>query len=172
MLLRIALTYKHGLRHGNDLQPAQHVRQNLQTIKIQEVGFKGTVSRDFRLLVFFMNQFPSLVYHYRAETVLIGYSGAGGKLIHEKTRSKKSRDTVPLNFCKDMRCKQLPWVSWRCPGPQCTAPCCSSPPGWASRSGRHPTDNIVGNYVLIKYRVLFYGVDHTDGPCLSFFIIR
>jgi hypothetical protein len=24
------------------------------------------------------------------------YSGAGGKLIHEKTRSKKSRDTVPL----------------------------------------------------------------------------
>ncbi len=30
------------------------------------------------------------------ETVLIGYSGAGGELIHEKTRSKKSRDTVPL----------------------------------------------------------------------------
>jgi hypothetical protein len=30
------------------------------------------------------------------ETVLTGYSGAGGKLIHEKTRSKKSRDTVPL----------------------------------------------------------------------------
>ncbi len=26
-----------------------------------------------------------------------GYSGAGGKLIHEKTRSKKSRDTVPLS---------------------------------------------------------------------------
>jgi hypothetical protein len=26
----------------------------------------------------------------------MGYSGAGGKLIHEKTRSKKSRDTVPL----------------------------------------------------------------------------
>ncbi len=25
------------------------------------------------------------------------YSGAGGKLIHEKTRSKKSRDTVPLS---------------------------------------------------------------------------
>jgi hypothetical protein len=32
------------------------------------------------------------------ETVLMGYSGAGGKLIHEKTRSKKSRDTVPLNY--------------------------------------------------------------------------
>jgi hypothetical protein len=30
------------------------------------------------------------------ETVLMGYSGAGGKLIHKKTRSKKSRDTVPL----------------------------------------------------------------------------
>jgi hypothetical protein len=25
------------------------------------------------------------------------YSGAGGKLIEEKTRSKKSRDTVPLS---------------------------------------------------------------------------
>jgi hypothetical protein len=24
------------------------------------------------------------------------YSGAGGELIHKKTRSKKSRDTVPL----------------------------------------------------------------------------
>ncbi len=30
-------------------------------------------------------------------TVLLGYSGAGGKLIHEKTRSKKSRDTLPLS---------------------------------------------------------------------------
>ncbi len=30
------------------------------------------------------------------ETVLMGYSGAGGKLIHKKTRSKKSRDTIPL----------------------------------------------------------------------------
>ncbi len=28
--------------------------------------------------------------------VLMGYSGAGGKQIHKKTRSKKSRDTVPL----------------------------------------------------------------------------
>ncbi len=26
----------------------------------------------------------------------MGYSGAGGKLIHKKTRSKKSRDTVLL----------------------------------------------------------------------------
>ncbi len=31
------------------------------------------------------------------ETVLMGYSEAGGKLIQEKTSSKKSRDTVPLN---------------------------------------------------------------------------
>ncbi len=30
----------------------------------------------------------------------MGYSGAGGKLIHKKTRSKKSRDTVPLNIKK------------------------------------------------------------------------
>jgi hypothetical protein len=30
------------------------------------------------------------------ETVPMGYSGAGGKLIHEKNRRKKSRDTVPL----------------------------------------------------------------------------
>jgi hypothetical protein len=28
----------------------------------------------------------------------MGYSGAGGKLIHKKTRSKKSRDTVPLRL--------------------------------------------------------------------------
>jgi hypothetical protein len=38
------------------------------------------------------------------ETVLMGYSGAGGKLIDEKkTRSEKSRDTVPLRlgqFCR------------------------------------------------------------------------
>ncbi len=31
----------------------------------------------------------------------MGYSGAGGKLIDEKTRSEKSRDTVPLNTSKD-----------------------------------------------------------------------
>jgi hypothetical protein len=29
--------------------------------------------------------------------VLMRYSRVGGKLIHEKTKSKKSRDTVPLN---------------------------------------------------------------------------
>jgi hypothetical protein len=31
------------------------------------------------------------------ERALMVYSGAWGKLIHEKTRSKKSRDTVPLS---------------------------------------------------------------------------
>jgi hypothetical protein len=31
------------------------------------------------------------------ETVLTGYSGAGGNWFMKKTRSKKSRDTVPLN---------------------------------------------------------------------------
>jgi hypothetical protein len=39
------------------------------------------------------------------EMVLMGYSGAGGKLIHKKTRSKKSRDTVPL------RLKGFTWVA-------------------------------------------------------------
>ncbi len=34
----------------------------------------------------------------KCETDLVGYSEAGGKLIHEKTRSKKSRDTVPLQY--------------------------------------------------------------------------
>ncbi len=87
-LFRIVLTYKHGLCHGNDLQSAQHVGQNLQTIKIQEVGFKGTVWRDFRLLVCFMNQFPPSPWAIRAETVQIGYSGPGGKLIHEKPEAK------------------------------------------------------------------------------------
>ena len=30
------------------------------------------------------------------ETVQMGYSVAGGKLIHEKNQKQKSRDTVPL----------------------------------------------------------------------------
>jgi hypothetical protein len=40
------------------------------------------------------------------ETVLKGYSGAGGKLIHKKTKSKKSRDTVPLNMGRQ-KCELL-----------------------------------------------------------------
>ncbi len=51
-----------------------------------------------------------------------------------------------------MRWKSLPWVSWRCPGPQCTAPCCSLPPGWASRSGRHPTDKILLATTFLWYK--------------------
>jgi hypothetical protein len=39
-------------------------------------------------------------YSEKFETILMGYAGAGGKLIHEKTRSKKSRDTVPLSLDK------------------------------------------------------------------------
>jgi hypothetical protein len=43
---------------------------------------------------------PSLANFFREsskkfETVLMGSSGAGGNLIHEKTRGKESRDTVP-----------------------------------------------------------------------------
>ncbi len=45
------------------------------------------------------------------ETVLMGYSGAGGKLIHKKTRSKKSRDTVPLrNTVTNCRRRQDNWL--------------------------------------------------------------
>jgi hypothetical protein len=43
------------------------------------------------------------------EMVLMGYSGAGGKLIHKKTRSKKSRDTVPL------RPQSMDYVALRLP---------------------------------------------------------
>jgi hypothetical protein len=32
----------------------------------------------------------------KLETVLMGYSGAGGKLIYEKNQKQKSRDIVPL----------------------------------------------------------------------------
>ncbi len=34
------------------------------------------------------------------ETVLMGHSEAGGKLIDEKNQSEKSRDTVPLTVTK------------------------------------------------------------------------
>jgi hypothetical protein len=42
----------------------------------------------------------------------MGHSGAGGKLIHKKTRSKKSRDTVPLTI-KDNRGKNAPIVAYK-----------------------------------------------------------
>ncbi len=34
----------------------------------------------------------------KSKTALMVYSGAWGKLIHKKTRSRKSRGTVPLSF--------------------------------------------------------------------------
>ncbi len=46
------------------------------------------------------------------ETVLMGHSGAEGKLIHKKTRSKKSRDTVPLSL--DSSWFMKPWKITRC----------------------------------------------------------
>ncbi len=47
---------------------------------------------------------PVVNLELRISPVLMGYSGAGGKLIHKKTRSKKSRDTVPLTL----------FVLWEC----------------------------------------------------------
>ncbi len=35
------------------------------------------------------------------------YSGAGVKLIHKKTRSKKSRDTVPLRHLHKLTCAYI-----------------------------------------------------------------
>jgi hypothetical protein len=52
--------------------------------------FKGTVPQDFRLQVFYMDQFsPSL-------KTLVLFSGAWEKMIHEKNLKQKSRNTVPL----------------------------------------------------------------------------
>ncbi len=94
--------------------------------KICKTVFKGTVSRDFRLLVLIMNQFPpsrcrwyrwqicrgccwyrlcTLTCEYlreflkKLETVLTGYSGAGGKLIHEKNQKQKISRHCPFNTC-------------------------------------------------------------------------
>ncbi len=51
----------------------------------------------------------------------MGYSGAGGILIHEKNRSKKSRDTVPLNYLSNYRAgswwTRRCWRVGRCPSP-------------------------------------------------------
>ena len=38
----------------------------------------------------------------KSKTALMVYSGAWGKLIHKKTRSRKSRDTVLLTRCSDL----------------------------------------------------------------------
>ncbi len=91
-----------------------------QAYLLPNCSFKGTVSRDFRLLVFFMNQFPPSmkVYHYghleffrkfaeifareylrecskKFEMTLMLFSGAWGKVVHEKNLKKK--------------------ISWHCP---------------------------------------------------------
>jgi hypothetical protein len=61
------------------------------------INLKGTVSRDFRPRY----RWCTLTCEYRREfskkfeTVLMGYSGAGGKLIHEKNQKQK--------------------ISWHCP---------------------------------------------------------
>jgi hypothetical protein len=47
------------------------------------------------ILVVHLDLQISLRIKKKLETFLMGYSGAGGKLIHEKTKSKKSRDIVP-----------------------------------------------------------------------------
>ncbi len=52
--------------------------------------FKGTVPQDFRLQVFYMDQFPP------SPKTLVLFSGAWEKMIHEKNLKQKSRDTVPL----------------------------------------------------------------------------
>ncbi len=43
-------------------------------------------------------------------TILMEYSGAGGKLIHKKIRSKKSRDTVLLTFKTTLENKHIKFV--------------------------------------------------------------
>jgi hypothetical protein len=63
---------------------------------------KGTVSRDFLRLVFCRVIFPKASGHR---------NGPIGILIHEKTSSWKSRDTVPLTMfclsCTPLRCSLL-----------------------------------------------------------------
>jgi hypothetical protein len=48
------------------------------------------------------------------ETALMVYSGAWGKLIHEKTRSRKSRETVPLIIpqIKTLFCRRVSKQCW------------------------------------------------------------
>ncbi len=74
-------------------------------------GFPTKLSKFFWLQFFFIchrcqrHRWSILSCEYlrefrkKFETVLMRYSGARGKLIHKKTRSKKSCDTVPLNRC-------------------------------------------------------------------------
>ncbi len=58
---------------------------------------KGTASGDFLILVCFMNQFPP--------SPLASHKDRFEFMIHEKTRSRKSHDTVPLNIQVYPECK-------------------------------------------------------------------
>jgi hypothetical protein len=132
---------------------------------------KGTVSGDFLLVVFFMNQLPPSprVSHYdrfeffrtfaeifasqgapphrhqrtggkfatgvndtcgsplsceylrqfskKFETALMVYSGAWEKLINEKTRSRKSRDTLSLSLIYNTRERVATWLLKSIPFP-------------------------------------------------------
>ncbi len=104
-------------------------RGGLTKISFDRSPFKGTVSQDFLLQVFFHESpspkplkitlwsirfFPfatgvvdiggapwaaniSANFRKKFEMAVMVYSDVWGKLIHEKARSRKSRDTVPLS---------------------------------------------------------------------------
>ncbi len=63
-----------------------------KSVATHRINIKGTVSRDFRLLVFFMNQFPpsTQVYPYghfkffRKFAEIFAAQGANGKIFNQK----------------------------------------------------------------------------------------
>ncbi len=64
----------------------QRTHQFLTRVRVSSVSgapWPANISTNFRKIF---------------ETALIGYSKAWGKLIHEKTQSRKSRGTVPLKY--------------------------------------------------------------------------
>ncbi len=78
-------------------------------LTLQSKGVPTKLLKFFWLKIFFIchrcqqHRWSTLSCEYlrdfwkKFEMVLMGYSRAGGKLIHKKTRIKKSRDTVPLS---------------------------------------------------------------------------
>jgi hypothetical protein len=72
--------------------------KNESLLFLYRLPVKGTVSRDFLRLVFFMNQFPP-----QPQSMPLGpfriFSKIRGDIRKSRctTRSRKSRDTVPLN---------------------------------------------------------------------------
>jgi hypothetical protein len=64
------------------------------TVPVHNTGYRCQLHRWCTLSCEYLCEFSK-----KFETALMVpvYSGAWGKLIHEKTRSRKSRDTVPLN---------------------------------------------------------------------------